>query len=466
MKSKIIIATLAIFTLGACSDDFLELDPIQNTLEEDEALQTKSDIQELLNSAYDVTGSYYSGNVQVLGELLSDNLDEPLNNNDFNEVYIHNTLIFNTTVGNTYADPYLAVFRVNRMLEVLEEKDFGFTEAELTQIKGEAYFLRAIAHFENVRLMAQPYGFTNDNSHLGIIYKTSSEPLTLPRPTLASNYQDIIADLEKAERSLPLDNGIFADGYATKGFLAKVYFQMGDYPQAAQKAGEVISSGAFSLHPDVDRFVQQTSPEAVFEVVSTLIDPVDRQVNNKSAGFSGNYGQTGNDEPQLTLSNAFWNIYSQDTTDTRLDLIEVFNPGTPEQKLVLRKFRREYFNVPVVSLTDLKLLRAEALALSGSDLTTAVQDVNDIKERAYGGAQNNLNPNASAAGIIEEARFERRIEMVGEGDRIQQIKRLGAIENENIEVRDDAWDCNGMILQFPAIEETDVFPLNPTGGCN
>lgn len=466
MKSKLIIAVLSVLALSSCSEDFLELDPIQNTLEEDEALQTQSDIQELLNSAYDVTGSYYSGNIQVLGELLSDNLDAPLNNNDFNEVYIHNTLVFNSFVGNTYADPYLAVFRVNRMLEVLEEKDFGFGEAELRQLQGEAYFLRAIAHFENVRLMAQPYSFTSDNSHLGIIYKTSTEPLTLPRPTVASNYQNIIADLEKAEQSLPLDNGIFADGYAAKGFLAKVYFQMGDYTQAAQKAGEVINSGAFSLHPDVDRFVQETSPEAVFEVVSTLIDPVDRQVNNKSAGFSGNYGQTGNDEPQLTLSSEFWNLYSQDTTDSRLGLIEVFNPGTPEQKVVLRKFRREYFNVPVLSLTDLKLLRAEALALSGGDLSTAIQDVNDIKERAYGSTQNNLNPNASAAGIIEEARFERRIEMVGEGDRIQQLKRRGAIEGENIEVRGDAWDCNGMILQFPAIEETEVFPLNPTGGCS
>jgi len=465
MNWKIGNIVLLMLLISSCSD-YLELEPIQNSLEEQEALQTAGDLQELLNAAYDVTGSYYSGNIQVLGALLGDNLDAPLNNNDFNEVYIHNTLIFNTTVGNTYADPYLAAFRVNRLLEVLEERDFGLSADEENLLRAECLFLRAIAHFENVRLFAQPYGFTPDNSHPGIIYKTGTEPLTLPRPTVASTYDAIIRDLEEAEQLLPPDNGNFADRFAAKGYLARIFFQMGRYAEAATKASEVINSGNYALDTTVDRFTEVTSPEAVFEVVSTLIDPVDFQVNNKSFGFSGNYGQTGNNDPQLSLSAEFYTIYSQDTADKRLSLLEVFNEGTPDQKVVLRKFRRQFFNVPVLTLTELKLTRAEALALSGGDLNTAIADINDIKERAYGGPQNNIAPGALASTVIEEARYERRFELVGEGDRIQQLKRRGAIEQEATAVREDPWDCNGMVLQFPAIEQTDIFSLNPAGGCN
>ena len=462
LKNYIITLGLIAFTAVGC-EEALEQDPIGNSVAEEEALKTQDDIEAFLNATYDVTGSYYNGRMQLLGELLSDNLDEPLNNNEFNEVYIHNTLIFNTNVGDTYADPYIAVFRGNRILEVLEEQDFGFSQAELDRIRGEILFLRAIAHFENVRLFGQPYGYTADNSHLGIVYKENTDAETLPRPTVASNYQNIIRDLQEAESLLPPSNGVYADQYAAKGFLAKVYFQQGNYSLAAQKADEVITSGNYSLDTTSDRFRQVRTPETVFEVVSFELDDDDRI--DKSSGFADNYGRTGNDEPQLSLSNEFYQTYAGDSADSRLDLIEVLNPGTPNQNIICRKFRREFFNVPVLHLTDLKLLRAEALAESGGDLNVAIQDVNDIKERAYGGNQNNLDPNASTAAVIREARYERRIEMVGEGNRIHELKRRGAIEGEDITVREDPWDCNGMVLQFPAIEETEVFPLNPAGGC-
>ena len=134
--------------------------------------------------------------------------------------------------------------------------------------------------------------------------------------------------------------------------------------------------------------------------------------------------------------------------------------------MVCKKFDKDYFNVPVFHLTDLKLLRAEALAESGGDLSLAVQDVNDIKERAYGHSANNLQATATASEIIAAAQYERRIEMFGEGDRIQQLKRRGAIENENIFIRTNPWNCNGMVIQFPISEKSAIFEMNPSGGCN
>ncbi len=444
-------------------EKMLELDPLGTGIEEEQAFQTKTDMQEFLNSTYDVMASAYSGRLQNLGELLSDNLVTPLSNNDLTEVYNHDMLIFNGTIAPIYQDPYIGIFRTNRILEYLDEKDFGFTESELKQIRGECYFLRALGHFDVVRLFAQPWGYTADNGHPGIIYKTKSEVSLDPRPSVAYVYENLENDLLLAIENLPLQNGIYATKYSAQGLLAKVYFQQGRYGEAASMASEVINSGAFMLDPAVNRFRTDVSVEAVFTTVSTKLS--DGRELSKSYGFADNYGKSNNNSPTLSLSRDFYDVYASDTADSRLGLIDIKNPGEPNEIIILRKYSGDYFNIPVIHLTDLKLLRAEALAESGGDLSVAIKDVNDIKERAYGDTQHNLASNASAGDIIAAARHERRFEMIGEGDRIQQLKRRGAIEGELIQVRGDDWDCNGMIIQFPSVQRTEVFPLNPTGGC-
>ncbi len=464
MKSsiKLILAFTVFAALFSC-EKILDLEPVGTGIEESEALQTKSDMQEFLNSTYDVMASAYSGRLQNLGELLSDNLDRPFNHNDFTEIYNHDVLIFNGTVAPIYQDPYIGIFRANRIMEYLDEKDFGFTQAELDRMKGECLFLRALGHFDLVRLFAQPWGYTGDNSHPGIIYETSSEITLVPRPSVAAVYEGMISDLQQAVNLLPPSNSIYATSYSAQGLLAKIYFQQGRYAEAAGMASEVINSGVFELDPAINRFRTDVSVEAVFTTVSTKL-PDNRELS-KSYGFADNYGKSNNDNPTLRLSREFYDTYAADTTDRRLDLIEVLNPGELNEVIILRKYSGDYFNIPVIHLTDLKLLRAEALAETNTDLATALQDVNDIRERAYGGTHNNLPSNASAGEIIEAARYERRFEMVGEGDRIQQLKRRGAIEAEPTSVRGDIWNCNGMIIQFPSTQRTEVFPLNPTGGC-
>lgn len=460
--NKIIVIACSVFFFSSC-EKVLELDPTGTGIEENQAFETKSDIQEFLNSTYDVTASTYSGRIQNLGELLSDNVAIPNNHNDYTEVYNHDVLIFNGTVAPIYQDPYIGIFRANRILEYLEESNFGFTPAELNQIKGECYFLRALGHFDVVRLWAQPWGYTSDNSHPGVIYKTTSEVSPDVRPSVATVYQAMIDDLQQAINLLPVQNTIYATKYAAEGLLAKIYFQQGKYAEAEQMASNVINSGAFALDTAINKFRTDVSVEAVFTTVSTKLD--DNRILSKSYGFADNYGKVNNTNPTFSLSREFYDEYATDTTDKRLGMIEVLNPGELNEVIILRKFSADYFNIPVIHLTDLKLLRAEALAELNTDLSTAIQDVNDIRERAYGGSHNNLASNAISTSIIEAARYERRFEMIGEGDRIQQLKRRGAIENEEIEVRDDPWDCNGMIIQFPSTQKTENFPLNPTGGC-
>jgi hypothetical protein len=112
----------------------------------------------------------------------------------------------------------------------------------------------------------------------------------------------------------------------------------------------------------------------------------------------------------------------------------------------------------------MKLIRAESAAELGQNSAQAIQDINEIRERAYGSVVANLTPSATFDDIIEAARLERRLEFPVNGQRLHDLKRIGS-QGEDVTVRGVPYDCPGMILQFPATEGTDNFQLNQSGGC-
>jgi tetratricopeptide (TPR) repeat protein len=447
--------------LSSACEKMLETDLQGSDLTEAEALQSKQDVLDLLQSCYDVTANVYNGRIQYLNELLGDNLSDPTINEDLSEVYNHNTLFFNGTIGGIFQDPYITIFRANRVLEVIE--DFNFSATEKEEIAAQARFLRALSHWEMLKLFCQPSGFTENNSHAGLIYKISTEEQITARESVASNYASIIADFEAALPHLVPSSNYYASQDAVNAYLSKIYFQKGDYALAVQYADAVINSGRYSLGTSIDRFELDTVnvSEAIFTTTSnsTLRD-------FRSTGFTDNYrSDLDGADPLFKANKDFYDVYAADTSDKRIkDFFELV--GEDANAIVLiKKFNQEFFDIPVFHITDLKLLRAEALALSGGDLSIAIQDINDVKRRAYGSSANDLGSGAGTTEVKEAARYERRIEMFGEGDRMQQLKRRGAIGGELIEVRNNPWDCNGMIIQFPISEQTSAFDLNPTGGC-
>lgn len=450
-----------ILSISAC-EKILEFDPEGPSLEEAEALNTDEDVLKFLNGVYDVTANFLGGRAQGLADVIGDDIMAPEGNNDLMEVYNHFTTFFNTSTNGFYSNPYYGIFRANRIIEILD--DYSFTAAEQLKIDGECKFLRALSHYKIMELYAQPPGFTSDNSHLGIVYKINSVSGIESRGTLAENLNLLMSDINNAIAQLPEDNGVYATKDAARALKAKVLFQMGDYQNAATMVSTIINTAKYSLGTELDRFLSAANaPEAVWSVISFVDGPL---IDARSGVFTGNYRFFNNAIPLFRATPELYNIYAADTADKRIIQFFEVQGIAPDEEVICKKFDKDYFNIPVFHLTDLKLLRAEALAESGGDLSIAIQDVNDIKERAYGHSANNLLANATATEIITAARYERRIEMFGEGDRISQLKRRGAIENENVFVRTNPWDCNGMILQFPISEKSAIFEMNPSGGCN
>ncbi len=468
MKKYLSYLLFALIFLGVSScEKALEFGRDGGIVDEQEILSSKDGITALLNDAYATTSGYAGGHYAGLAELMADNLERPSSNNDLDEVYSHDVLFFNSTVGNWYSRPYSAILNINKILENIDAVS-EFSDAERSQFKAECLFLRAMAHFELVRLWGHPFGYTADNSHNGVAYKDVSQANLQARASVGDVYSNIISDLESAKDQLPDNNGIYANKYAAMALLARIYFQQGDYSKAAAICTDIVDNGGYSLGTEVDRFQQNVVlPEVIWYMESFL------QQGGAAFFASGGYTDFYTYRPLDNLTNPlfrptreFYDAYAADSNDRRIDSnFVIVNEGEANEFIACVMFNEDYFNVPVFHLTEVKLIRAESLAQLGSDLTTAIQDINDIRERAYGSSVNNLSAASGAQTIIDAVQFERRMELFGEGSRYHEMKRLGAIEGEPIESRGDSWDCKGMILQFPISEQSDQFEMNPTGGC-
>ena len=304
----LVVAGLAVFS--SC-EKILTFEPEgEGIILEEQALQTKEDLQKLLNSVYDVEANFLGGQNQNFSELLADNVSLPNNNDDYQQIWRHGSNFFNGTVSNVFADAYRAIYRSNVVL-----KDMGRIEMsaeEMQRFEGEALFIRALNHFVIVRQFAQPYGFNTNNTQLGIGVKTEPTFDPVYRESVNDVYEQIVADLKNAEAKLPENNGIYADQFAAKALLAKVYLDMSDWQNAYDYANEVISSNRYTLEDSLDRFSPGTSTEAIFEVVST------NSVDERGLGFKNNYRSDGaNASPTLRASKELYNAATADTNDLR-----------------------------------------------------------------------------------------------------------------------------------------------------
>jgi starch-binding outer membrane protein, SusD/RagB family len=471
LKYTLIIATIA--TMSSCAKQ-LEYDLPPNQIEYKDYLVSETALRELLTGAYEVLGSAMNGKTQNFNELLSDNLKQPLNNNDLTEIFNRNTLIFNRTIRDNYTDLYRAIFRANYIIDNSVLVPNLSSEAKAS-IEAECKFIRAFAHFELAKMYAQPYGYSPSNNHLGIILRKTAAFSTQPRSTVAETYSFIESDLQEALVGLGSAlNGFHANVYSAHALLSQVYFLKNEYQNAANEIDIVVNSGLYQLTQNNNRFkgfglVPLPEDSTVFipgniPSESILCVVSENSSINKSDGFSSNYRTSTTSPPQFSLSNEIYDLFQLKAGPSRDSL--VINLGTAtDPRYGLTKFDQAGFHVPILHLTQLLLTRAECLALLNSNLATAVSDINQIRTRAFGVGQNQLSSSADAAAIRDAARDERRIEMVGEGDWITQLKRRGAA-GEIVIIRDYVWNCSGQVLQFHSTENTDVFEFNPPSDCN
>ena len=442
-----------VIALAVASCKKIEITP-EGLVSPEQAIRNERDVKDVLNGAYQViaTDNFYGGRLQALSELMADRVNGAGMTGYEADIF---NLKSSSDAGTSeiYSEPYIAIQRANTVLDNLNL--VAITNQE--RFEGEAKFIRAISHFELVKLFAQPYGFTTDNSHPGIVIKTTSaQEIAKPRNSVNDVYIQIIRDLKSAENLLPDNNPAYASKWAAKGYLARVYFQMNKFDSAYYYSNEVISSNKFPFDNTADfvtnRFAETPSSEAVFYLV------------NEVATTRFQYLRGANPNRNLNLS-ITQQAYSEGTASTDRRAVWYHNENGVYS---VKKYPFNVkFDLTLVHTSELKLIRAESATELNQHLDVALADINDITNRAYGGNRPPLPANTTAALIRQAVRDQRKLEMVFEiGDRLQQIKRIGA-KGETSTNRGAPWNCPGMALQFPASEiSVNVnFVPNPTGGC-
>ena len=239
--NKIINKTL-IFTLiiGMFSCTDLEEEPI-GLLAPEAFFKSAADVETAVLGAYaHIANEQYYGRKLVLSLLLR---------GDMADIGDRNTPGRRQQVNDFDMDSNNGMVTAfwPRSYEIIGAANAGIAGADLvgepaeriSQLRGEARFIRAFAYYHLVRLFGDiPYieSFIDNPNEIADISKTPASEV----------YQNIIADLEYAKENLPDSYPNDIRSRPTKGtaaaYLASVHLTLGDYQQAYNEAKWVIDN--------------------------------------------------------------------------------------------------------------------------------------------------------------------------------------------------------------------------------
>ncbi len=278
MNKKIIIALVATACFASCDIDRAPY----GSMDADQIIDDPNTyLESMMNGAYAQLKTW-SDPMHRAGEYAGDNIMIRNTSTDaFFEFISYRRTPNNGRLNQFWNAGYKAIAQVSNMINMFEEGQSDEIDNKL----GEAYYIRGLMYFYFVRAYGRPY-YDNPQTNLGMPI-VNGTPEDIPglelddRVSVAETYEHIIADLEKAEELLTINNGpIYASQGAVHALLSRVYLYMSgtyeapntQYAQlAVDYADKVINSGDYSLLPR-ERFMQyntytpENNPETIFAV--------------------------------------------------------------------------------------------------------------------------------------------------------------------------------------------------------
>lgn len=455
IKNRAWILMVPLFSLLFSCTEKLDIKPFQS-IDAEVALTTPERIKAALVGAYldarqqPILGSYfneYSELYATTGDMVFIGTYVPPR--EFEE---KESTVTNAYVEDSWIFAYDMVNLCNSLLEpeVLAILD----EADRPVVEGEARFLRGWVYFEMTRLFGLPYEPGQANSQLGVPIvltptKSVADAVKVPRNTVAECYTQVIADLTAARDLLPEENGVYANTFAARAILARVYLQMSNFTGAATEASYVIENGGFVLtEKPLDAFNNsKNSTEDIFAFQNN--------VASNTGWLAVMYGSlNGTGRGDYDIQQVFLDRFDpldlrgmlQDDTEdsyTIEDISKMYYIGVGtilnSGGINTSKWGSYYTNLPMIRLAEMYLIRAEAnFEDPGADIgpNTPTQDINIVRERAQA-------PLYSTDVTQAQIREERYLELCWEGHRLHDLKRWKS------DIGDYAYNAGNLILPIP-----------------
>ncbi|MBL4676813.1 MAG: RagB/SusD family nutrient uptake outer membrane protein [Mucilaginibacter sp.] len=271
--------------------------------------------------------------------------------------------------------------------------------ASKNQMIAEAKFLRA---FGNAQLLLYFGQYYDTNSKYGIILRdefVTSDNINLPRSTVSESYASILSDLDAAIPDLPKTNttAYYANQSAAKLLEARVLINRGaaaDLPKVISLTTDVITNGGFQLENSLqDLFLTKgfNSTEVILGIQPYPTETYKFQQNQYYGQYpaSETFVELLKSDPRNT-----W-LYKDDQGGTvyggyygNINEITKYysgDTGNPKQTPLSE-------NSYAFRLSEAYLLRAEANATAGTDISGAKADLKLIEK-----ASGYTNPAVDAA---------------------------------------------------------------------
>ncbi|SFW62463.1 Starch-binding associating with outer membrane [Sinomicrobium oceani] len=487
------IAGLMVVFATSCTGD-LDTDPrveqtIDNILDEDP--DAYKGMLAKIYSAFILTGQETSGQTDVVApdagassyirnywnfqELTT---DEALNRWGDGGLDALNRL--NWTAGNNfvrilYDRIYLEVAMANNFLRETQ----GIEDEEIQDFRNEARFLRALAYWHAIDMFGN-VPFVTENDPVG-----NFEPPRYTREALFNYVENELLEIIPLMKDPGTNEYARADRVAAWMLISKLYLNaevyIGEprYSEALTYLDNIVRESGYSLEPDYQNLFLADNDNSREIILPLASDGLRSQSYGGTtyiihAGISNStmnpsdFGVNGGWEGNRTTS-AFVDLFGNlETNGDRRALFHTeghikentdytaFNNG-----YAIAKFKNitasgdmgsdtsgEFVDTdfPLFRLADAYLMYAEAVVRGGTggDLSTALDLVNQLRERAYGDTSGNIG---SAALTLDFILDERGRELYWEGHRRTDLIRFGKFTGNTY-----LWPWKGATLGGSAVE--------------
>ena len=458
MMRKIIYMFLMFVLLctTSCLDKFPE-----NAVHESKAITTVNEADQAVIGIYSsfLSSALYSGYLTLLPDVQCD-LVYAVNgySNNLGDIWRWNILATNGQIEAVYGSLYSLIGRCNFLLDnaaklmptLVNDDDVDHLE----KLCGEAYFARALAYSELVKLFCEDYKGDDDaKTKLGVVLTTSYyKKEDIVRASLYESYQQVLSDLDKAAKYLALDEdydpaydgylynySTFFNEYTVYALRARVALYMRAYDEAVKYSSKIIDSKMYALS-SVNSEISSGVSYYDYMWQTDLSTEVIWKVGFTTTNYGGAIGSIffnydySSYKPDYVPAQWVLDLYAP--TDGRYNAF--FRTATTGYShgltcpLVWKYWGNQEFTAlnilntsmpKVFRLSEQYLIRAEAYCnLPTPDYSKAGRDISTLRAARYTSGSSVAMTADNAMEVIEEERVK---ELFMEGFRLQDLKRWG-----------------------------------------
>jgi hypothetical protein len=352
--------------------------------------------------------------------------------------YVYNDGQVKAEIAGIWSGLYNNIANLNNLLSQIDSKKGAFTAHNYERVKGEAIALRALFHFDLVRLFGQPPLTGMNTKAIPYVTKFGIQPTSFS--TVGQALDSCIADLSQANLLLSNTDTVaivhaandpftsytqnHMNYWAVKALMARVYLYKGDLDHADQYAKEVIGSNKFPLITSNiagstnilrDRTFYQ---EQIYSVYSSNVKNYNSDLFNKSSGTPLRLQPAGKNTVYTTGSGSANDYRYVSWFDNNVAAVNV-----PSKFFQDNNLPYELQNVvPLVRVSELYYISAEVANTKG-DISGGAAMLNKVRQ-SRGLTALNANGITNTDSLSNEIMREYQKEFIQEGQTWFYYKRL------------------------------------------